>query len=279
MAINKSPWVKNIFGATQPLIMPGKVQAGATAVIKKGEICTYNETAGYFIPANAIADFVYSFAISYEEQKSADLERYIDFIIPRPGDVFEFQLDAARAAAVGDALKLTASDSQKLTYDADGNAVAFIVGFENYPEFGTTLRNLSYAQVMFHAEFSYWNKIAMPAPLKIPIAKTADYTLKLEDNGRIFTNKAAQGAVTLTAPNGTVPVGWHVYIAPMADQVLGFDPKPDTAQVYIKGAAQAAGKLVSVTDIGDFMHLVWDGTDWLCFASINGADADITVES
>jgi len=279
MAVNKYPWVRNIQGAENPLIIMGKVQAGSTQAIKRGEICTFNETAGYFKPIDAVADYVYSLAITNEEQKSGDLERYMEFIAIREGDVFEFELAAAAQAEYGYALELTASNSQKLTYDADGNAVAFVVGRQNYPTEGTTLRNISYAEVMFHPEFSYLYKNMYPKNLKKIMAKIAAYTITLEDCGAIITNKGASGSVTLTAPSGTVPVGYHVHIAVMSDNTFVFDPKPDTASVYIKGAAQTAGKYVSCTDIGDFMTMVWDGTDWLCIASISGADGDISVQS
>lgn len=279
MATNKSPWVRNIFGADQPLIILGLVQAGSTQAIKKGEICTFNETSGYFIPVDAAADYIYSLAISNEEQKAADSARYMEFIAIREGDVFEFQLDAARQAAYGDCLELTASDSQKLTYDADGNGVAFVVGRQNYPETGTTLRNISYAEVSFHPEFSYLYKNMVPRGLKKIITTTSDLTLTLEDCGATVTNKGAGSAVTITAPNAVVPIGWHVRLACMAAQELRFDPKPDTAKVYIKGGAQTAGKYASVTDEGDFMDMLWDGTDWLCTASISGADGDITIQA
>lgn len=276
MAVNKYPWVRNLHGAAASLIIMGKVQAGSTQAIKRGEICTFNETSGYFIPADAAGDFIYSLAIANQEQKSDDLERYIEFIAIREGDVFEFALSAARAIAYGDALEI--SDSQTLAYDADGNGIAFSVDRANYPETGTTLRNVSYAGVCFHPEFSYLYKNMVPRGLKKVLTKTAAYTLLIEDGGAIVTNKGASGTVTITAPSGTVPIGWHVTLACMAAQALRFDPKPDTAAVYIKGGAQTAGKYVSITDEADFMEFVWDGTDWLCIASVSGADADISVE-
>jgi hypothetical protein len=257
----------------------GKVQAGSTATIKRGAICTYNETSGYFQMANAVADYVYSLAIANEEQKSGDLARYIQFMALRAGDVFEFELAAAAAVAYGDGYTLTASQAQKLTADADGSVVARVVGHSNVPEVGTTLRTVSYAEFSFLPCFSYiYKNVRMPGVKKV-LAKTAAYTLLPEDIGAIVTNKGASASVTLTAPSGTVPIGWHVSIAVMADQAFLFDPKPDTAGVYIKGAAQAAGKYISMTDIGDFVELVWDGTDWLAIAGISGADADITVQT
>jgi len=279
MAVNKSPWLKNLSGAIKPLLFPGKVQAGATAAIKRGEICTFNETSGYFTPADAVADRCYALAIANEEQKAADLERYMEFIALRPDDVFEFILDASAQVALGDALELTASDSQKLTRDVDGDGVAFVVGIDNYPESGTTMLYRSYAQVVFNPAYSYWCQTVLKTGLKKVMAKTAAYTLTPEDLGAVVTNKGASGSVTITAPSAIVPVGWWFDMAVMADQAFVFDPKPDTASCYVKGAAQTAGKYVSVTDIGDFVRWVWDGTDWLGYLSISGADGDITVES
>lgn len=277
-AVNKSPWLRNIHGASKPLIIMGLVQAGSDQEIKRGEICNYNETSGYFAPIDAAADLRYSLVIANEEQKSDGLARYMQFIALREGDVFEFALDAAAQAAYGYALTLTASDSQSLTYDADGLACAFVVGDQNYPEVGTTLRSISYAEVSFHPEFSYLHKNIMPRNLKKIIAATAAITLTVEDGGAVVNNKGASGSVTITAPSGVVPVGWYFYMAVMADDVFIFDPKPNTAKVYIKGAAQAAGKYISMTDIGDFATFVWDGTDWLAINSVSGADGDITVE-
>jgi hypothetical protein len=278
MAVNKYPWLRNIHGANEPLIIMGKVQAGSTQEIKRGEICTFNETSGNFVPADAAADgTLYTLAIANEEQKAADLARYMEFIAIREGDVFEFALGAAAQAAYGDGYEI--SDSQTLAADPDGNAIAFVVGRQNYPQVGTTLVSISYAEFSFHRECSYLYKNMVPQNVQKVMAKTAAYTLLFEDNGAIVTNKGASGAVVITAPNAVVPIGWHVKLAAMAAQALRFDPKPDTAKVYIKGGAQTAGKYVGITDEGDFMHLVWDGTDWLCYASISGADADVDVET
>jgi hypothetical protein len=278
MAVNKHPWIRNIFGAASPLIMHGKVQAGSTQAIKRGEICVYNETSGYWVPANAAADYIYSLAIANEEQKAADLERYMEFIAIRDGDVFEFALDAAAQVEVGNGLELTSSDSQTLTLDVDGNAVATVVGFQNYPDAGTTLRNISYAEVAFLPEFSYLYKNIMPRNLKKIIVATAAITLKMEDCGAIVTNKGAGDTVVITAPGATVPVGWWFTQVCGAAQAFRFDPKPDTAKCIIKGGIQTAGKYVGITEEADFIDWVWDGTDWIGFRSISGADDEIDVE-
>jgi hypothetical protein len=279
-AVNKYPWIKNLDGASAPLIMPGKVQAGSTATIKRGEICTYNETSGYFIAANAVADSQYSLAIANEEQKSGDLERYIEFMMIRTGDVFEFALAAAAQVELGTGYTLTASDSQKMTASTVALQVARSVSVENYKENTTTLGSLSYVSVIFNPEVSYYYKNVAFAPTPTPkiLTKTAAYTIKLEDHGAVITNKGASGSVALTAPAAPYG-GFTIHLLVGAAQVLSFDPKPDTASVIIKGAVQTAGKYISMTDEGDYATLVFDGTDWLAISSPSAADADITVES
>lgn len=273
-AVNKSPWIRNLVGAPV-LLFPGKVQAGSTQAIKKGEICTYDETSGYFIPLDAVADARYSLAIANEEQKAADLERYMEFIALRPEDVFEFVLDASAQIVLGDGLEPTASDSQKLTRDVDGNAVAFYVGTDNYPQSGTTMLYRSYGQVIFNPVHSYWMQRVLKNNLKKVITTAASITLKVEDCGAVVL---VTDAATITLPSGTVPIGWNVKLVDCADVVMTVDPKPDTAGIIIKGSApHTAGNTISVTDAGDFMELLWDGTNWVAVNSISGADGDITL--
>lgn len=277
MATNKAPWSRNLDGAIKPYLFPGKVQAGSTQAIKAGEICIFNETSGYWVPVDAAADHIGPLAVSNEEQKATDSARYMEFQAPRQGDVYEFALSAAASIALGDGLIV--SDSQTLTRDVDGLAMGVSVSQDNYPQTGTSLTSKSFVEMTFLPSRSYYYTNILQSGLKKVMAKTAAYTIKLEDNGAIITNKGASGSVTLTAPTSVVPVGFHIKMAVMADQAFVFDPKPDTAKVYIKGAGQTAGMYLSMTDIGDFAELVWDGTDWLAVNSISGADADITIES
>jgi hypothetical protein len=274
-AVNKSPWIKNLSGALKPLIFPGKVQAGSTAAIKRGEICTFDETSGYFIPANAVADMRYSLAIANEEQKADGLARYMEFLALRPDDVFEFVLDASAQIELGDGLELTASDSQKLTRDIDGDAVAFVVNIDNYPESGTTLLYRSYGQVVFNSIHSYWCQRVLKDRLYKVITSTANITLKIEDcNALVIAN----GAQTITLPEANVPVGWNVKVVVAAAAAVVIDPKPDTASLVIKGGVQTAGKYMSMTDEADYVELVWDGTNWYASSGLSGADGDITIE-
>ena len=275
-AVNKYPWVRNVDGASEPMVFYGAVQAGSTAAIKSGEICTFNETAGYWIPATAAADQAYSLAISAEEQTATDVARYMKFYGLRRGDVWEFALSAAAAATYGYALEI--SDSQTLAYDADRNAIAFQCTAATYPTTGTTIGSVGYTEAIFHPAFSYIYKNVIPRGLKKVMAKTAAYTLTLEDCGAIVSNKGAGGSVTITAPEGVVPIGWNVTLFVAAAQALVFDPKPNGAALIVAGGVQTAGKYMSMTDEGDFAEVVWDGTDWLVVNSPSAADGDITIE-
>ena len=274
MAVNKYPFVKNLSGE-KPLIFPGLVQAGSTAEIKRGEICTYDETTGYWIPVNAVADRRYSLAIANEEQKSDGLARYMEFMALRPDDVFEFILDAVVQIALGDGLELTASDSQKLTRDVDGDAVAFVVGVSNYPEVGTTLRSIASAEVVFNPVYSYYMMRVLKNNLRKIIESAASMTPKIEDCGAIIVTSAAQ---TITLPSGIVPIGWNIKVFVGSAHAVVIDPKPDTASLVVAGAVQTAGKTMSMTDESDYAELTWNGTNWLVTGGISGAEADITIE-
>src|SRR4030042_6719506 len=105
-AVNKDPY-QYTKGGGQPHTFLGLVQAGATQAIKVGEICTWDETTGYFIPVDAVADHRYPLVIAKEEQKAAGRgeltkARYIEFYSLHPDDVFEFALAASGPIAVGD---------------------------------------------------------------------------------------------------------------------------------------------------------------------------------
>ncbi len=274
MAVNKYPFVKNLGGDTKPLLFLGLVQAGSTATIKRGEICTYDETTSNWIPISAVADCRYSLAIANEEQKSTDSARYMEFMALREDDVFEFALDAAAQVVLGDGLELTASDSQTLTRDVDGNAVAFVVGIANYPETGTTIRSISSAQVVFNPVHSYWMQRVLKNRLYKVISTAASLTLKIEDCGAVVI---VTDTATITLPESNVPIGWNVKLVVAAAVVMTVDPKPDTAGFVIKGTTHTAGNTMTMTDEGDFVELMWDGTNWVAVNSLSGADGDITL--
>ncbi|MEK6684439.1 MAG: hypothetical protein AABY46_07250 [Nitrospirota bacterium] len=166
MASNKTTWVRNLHGATEPLIMLGKFAAGVTVPIKRGEILELTgSTNTEWVPIDSDFSMAGNIAVANEEIKSGDRAGYYEIIVPRPGDVFEFATAAGAAHAVGDDFFYSASQ----TIAATGtNALAYAVGQENYPQkqghlsddaggdAGTTIKSLSYARVCFKLAVSYF---------------------------------------------------------------------------------------------------------------------------
>lgn len=159
MATNKTPWQRNLEGAAEPLEVLMPVDAGASYPIKKGEICKVGiNTAGRPAPVTAATD-VTQLVVAAEEQKSTDVARFIRFQVPRPGDVFEFDLSAARAVVLGETLAI--SDSQTLAYAVE-NVIARIASDHNCPEpeeKSVTRRSISHAEVVFDETASYFSEL------------------------------------------------------------------------------------------------------------------------
>jgi predicted RecA/RadA family phage recombinase len=107
---------------------------------------------------------------------------------------------------------------------------------------------------------------------------TAGATLTAGMTGTTHTNLGASGAITFVLPQSPA-AGTLLKFVCMADQALRVAPGA-AGGIYVAGAKQVDNKYVSMTDIGDFIHLIADGNgDWVAVASIGGADADISVEA
>lgn len=158
MATNQNRWMYNIDGASEPLRLLIPTKAGSTTAIKAGEMCKVGKTyAGY--PTPVTSGDATAIVIAEEEQKSTDPERMLHYIIPRPGDVFEFALSAARAVVLGETLAV--SNSETLAY-AVSNVVARICATDNCPvpaEKSVTRRSVSRARVNFDDAASYWGML------------------------------------------------------------------------------------------------------------------------
>ncbi|NOS99681.1 MAG: hypothetical protein HOP29_03550 [Phycisphaerales bacterium] len=173
------------------------------------------------------------------------------------GDI-EHSISGATVADVGRAVYASADDT--LTFSPDGNSFVgrvkhWLTGAKCVVRLGADGPALQH--VNHHA---------------------AGFTLTAALSGTLHTNLGASGAIVATLPQSP-PAGISYRFVCMADQELRLEPGA-AGGLYVKGAKQADDKYVSVTDIGDFIELVADGNgDWLAAASINGADADITVEA
>jgi hypothetical protein len=271
-AVNKDPFVRTLNKDGLPVLFRGKVQAGTTQAIKVGEICAFNKTAGYWIPVAAINDFIYALAIAKEEQTAADLARYVEFYALHPNDQFEFEIDAARALALGDTFILTVSNSQKLTYSAGGYPVARCVDDGHYPQkTDTTIRNRSWAVVSFDPSVSYWGLVLNGSGWnsKKVVTATAAITLYSEMSGLVILNTGISGGTVHVLPLNP-PAGCNFTAYNTAADAHGFDP-PTDGGIYGTGAKNGDGDTMTIDAIGDAIEVVAIGDkDWIMIVSAAG---------
>jgi len=278
MAVNKDQFAYSK-SAKGPDMFKGLVQAGSTQAIKAGELCVFNKTTGYWVPASAVADGQqYSLALSAEEQKASGRGeltaiRYMSFYSLSPDDVFEMELAAARSLVVGDSFTLTASDSQKLTYGAGVYAVAINVGDDHYPqEDDTTIRNQSFARVTFNQSCTWYGfrKAQETRTGRKVITLTTSTTLV--ENQMYNSLIIIAGAITVTLP--AVKSGMDALFISDAAETSSIDPNSaDT--IRLTGALLSAGnKLTNNSAAGDSVHLITESTDGFTAMIIQGAWTD-----
>lgn len=168
MASNKSPFVKNLFGAPGALIRKGKFQAGSTQAIKAGELLELS--GGNFVPLTSDKSMAGTVAIANEEIKAGDLAGYYEIVVPRPGDVFEFELEAAAASGIGAAVYVV-DESQKVTTTTGSNVLGHVYDHGGVPgkqghltagdltDAGTTIASTSHVHITIKEGASYWNAL------------------------------------------------------------------------------------------------------------------------
>lgn len=165
MASNKVRFVRNLFGAPGPLIMKGLFQAGSVQAVKRGELIEKTaDTNTRWVPMDSDFAGAGDVAIANEEIKSGDRAGYYEIIVPRPGDVFEYELAAAAAPAPGAALywssseKVTTSGSNVLGNVADDSHVPQQghLADDGSPDAGETLQTVSHVGMTIKAAASYY---------------------------------------------------------------------------------------------------------------------------
>ena len=168
MATNQQRFVRYLGAETEALRMLGLFAAGATQVVKRGELIELTANgATEWVPLDS--DFVMAadVAIADEEIESGDRLGYYNIIVPRPKDEFRFALAAAGASIVGTALYF--SDSETLTITPGTNIVGRISGQDNYPlkqghlnrdaslDTGVTIRSVTEANLVIREAASYYS--------------------------------------------------------------------------------------------------------------------------
>jgi len=163
MATNKIRWVRNMNGAKAPLVKLALFQAGATQAVKRGELLDLS--SGNCVPLASDKAMAGIIVIANEEIKSGDRAGYYEVIVPRAGDVFEYDMDTAAAVAIGASLYYSSSEAVSAT---GTNVLGNSVGQEHYPDkqghladdasgdAGTTVRSTAQVRMTIKAAASYY---------------------------------------------------------------------------------------------------------------------------
>lgn len=98
-------------------------------------------------------------------------------------------------------------------------------------------------------------------------AKTASYRMSAADNGKMFTNRGAGGAITFTlAPTGDISAGWHCWVmTAAATEIVVESPTADTMTTFNDLTADSVSFATTSEIIGGAWMFTWDGTGWLTF--------------
>lgn len=97
-------------------------------------------------------------------------------------------------------------------------------------------------------------------------AKTADYTITDADDGKLFTNRGAAGAVIFTLPAVTAArKGMTVYFFVVADQNVTINATANEMVTFNDLDADGIAFSTATELIGAAVMAVCDGTSWLMF--------------
>lgn len=96
---------------------------------------------------------------------------------------------------------------------------------------------------------------------KMTVAKTASYALKVSDNGKVFTNLGAGGAVTFTLPPiADVYDGWEVDFFVEADQTVTITAPSGKLIAFNNAAATSLAFSTASEKIGGGCKIRFQGT-------------------
>src|SRR3990167_20577 len=130
-------------GSKGPLVKLGRFAAGATTAIEPGTIFELTgSTNTVWVPLDSDFDMSAAagsggkVAVAVERVESGDRAGYYEIAVPRPGDLWEFDLNTASAIAIGTALYYHANSTATqtvLTTTAGTNIIGYAAGQEHYP--------------------------------------------------------------------------------------------------------------------------------------------------
>jgi hypothetical protein len=148
MANIPSPFRYNyITGSGRPFRQKFPVALGTTRTIAVGDICYMDTGDSDLVKVASATDNLHALVVADEAQVASDLERFIWCIVPRMGDVFEFDLDASTLVYFG--LECQISDSQTLKISATDPVASVVDTVGIVPESGATQPTVTKVMVEF----------------------------------------------------------------------------------------------------------------------------------
>ena len=162
-------WMRNVLGASEPYIIQGRFAAGASQAIKDGQLIEL--VSSDWTPLAGDRDLSAGVcAIAATKIESGDRAGYYPIIVPMPGDIFRFQLDASEGIAVGTALYPYGTVGEQVTNTSGTNILGAVVDDAHYPEqghlsvdgspdAGTTLRVQAHVGMSIQASNSYYSQL------------------------------------------------------------------------------------------------------------------------
>lgn len=123
------------------------------------------------------------------------------------------------------------------------------------------------------------NKLLFGGWAVVTEAKTADYTVKPRDCGKLFTNRGAAGTVIFTLPKidaVSSMKGFNVEFFTVAAQILRVTSDPSDKLAVTANAT--ADSVASAAVIGTHLRVVCDGTGWLVQADPGTVAGGLSVQ-
>lgn len=109
-------------------------------------------------------------------------------------------------------------------------------------------------------------------------AKTANYTVTVDDFGKILTNRGATGAVTFTLPAVAASfAGVEVKFLVIADQTVTVAGTTGEVVAFNDPTANSVAFSTAGEKVGNAITAICDGTSWFLEVSLGAETATPTV--
>lgn len=156
--------------------------------------------------------------------------------------------------------------------------IAGLQGENNFVEVmdsaGTRWRLMSGVNGLFFADQA-GNPVG--SGLRKIAAKTADYTVTLADNGTVFTNTGAAGAVNFTLPAVAGNTGYHFEFFVTAGQTITITAPAGKLIAYNNAAATSLAFSTAAEKIGGMCEIVGDGSFWYAIVGLGFESQTIVI--